>query len=58
MTSPGMAAIHGRVARLHAELTQRSLSLVDAASGGATLRVALAVEPGTGASLRRCSLTS
>jgi hypothetical protein len=23
MTSPGMAAIHGRVGRLHAELTQR-----------------------------------
>jgi len=93
MALPGMAAIHWRVARLHADLTQRlntraissastritSLlvvdcawefaksaddpsmipsSLVETASGGATLRVALAVERGTGAALRRCSLIS
>jgi hypothetical protein len=32
--------------------------LVGAARGGATLRVAVAVKRGTGAALRRCSLTS
>jgi hypothetical protein len=33
-------------------------SLIEAASGGATLRVAVAVKRGTGAALRRCSLVS
>ena len=33
-------------------------SLVEAASGGAILRVAVVVKRGTGAALRRCSLIS